>query len=94
MTTDLKQESGVRRENKTFASPITFEAIREPGAYLCHWSGHLLRVPKGATTADRAGRISLVSNEKLYVTRIDGDPEIPLPKARALAKETGVSTAF
>jgi len=74
--------------------PLTFDAIREPGAYVCHWSGHLLRVHREVNTADRSARTSMVSNQKLYVTRIGNDPEIPLPRARMVAREAGLSIAF
>lgn len=78
----------------THEAPITFDAIREPGTYVCRWSGLLLRVPKEASTAARPGRMGLVSNEQLYVTRISSDPGIPVATARTLAKEAGVSISF
>lgn len=94
MNARTKIENPARGTSANREAAITFDAIHEPGAYLCHWSGHLLRVPKEVTNMDHSARMSLVSKEKLYVTPIGGDPEIPLPKARALARETGVPIAF
>ena len=74
--------------------PIAFEAISEPGAYICNWSGHLLRVPRELSAAHRTARMTLVSNAKLEVTRIGSDPEMPVARARALAKEAGITVAF
>ncbi len=94
MATQTKYENFLRGESRTLEAPLAFDAIREPGVYVCHWSGHLLRIPKETISISHAGRMSLVSNEKPLVTRIGSDPDMPVTKARVIAREAGLSITF
>jgi hypothetical protein len=71
---------------------IPFDSIRAPGAYVCNWNGHLLRVPEKALVPD--GVINLVGPEPLYVTQISDDPAIPLRSARHAAQDMRLPVAF
>ncbi len=73
---------------------ITFDRISEPGSYICHWSGHLLRVSEEVRAISDAGQLILEAAETLFVTRLDGDPALPLDQARRLAKEKGINATF
>lgn len=94
MSSITQPANKVRTEAKGSVEKIPFESVRDPGAYLCHWSGHLLRVPREVAAAGRSARMSIVSSETLLVTRISDDPEVPAGRARALANEVGLKAAF
>ena len=80
----------------TFSGNTTlpFDGIHEPGAYICRWSGHLLRVPADSISSERTPRMSVISADALLVTKLDSDPFIPVPKARLLATNHDVSVNF
>jgi len=73
---------------------VPFDTIASPGTYVCTWSGHLLRVPRGCVDAGQSLGVNLVGREPLMVTKISDDPELPLTRARALAAELGLSAGF
>ena len=71
-----------------------WDQINEPGAYVCQWSGHLLRVPEDGVTAGRSPMINIVGPDPLYVTKISDYPWIPLTKARMLASNYDLNVNF
>jgi hypothetical protein len=71
---------------------IPFDSIRDPGAYICNWSGHLLRVPQQALVPN--GVMNIVAAEPLYVTKICDDPDVPLSQAREAASQYNVPVGF
>ena len=71
-----------------------FDAINEPGAYICNWSGHLLRVPQDAVTAGRSPKLNIVGLEPLMVTKISDNPYITLTKAKLLAANFDLNVNF
>ncbi len=73
---------------------IPFASICEPGAYVCNWSGHLLRVPQDAVTAGRSPLIDIVGPDGLFVTKICNDPFVPVTKARLLACNCDMAVNF
>lgn len=74
---------------------ILFGEIRSPGAYVCNWSGHLLRIPKRASIPADALVTSLGGREQpLTVTKISDDPSVPLADARRLAQKMGLTVGF
>jgi len=73
---------------------ITFDLLTEPGAYVCNWSGHLLRVPDPGAPCICGPPVNLIGQEPLVVTRISADPHIPLAAARRRAAEWGVRASF
>jgi len=73
---------------------IPFECINEPGAYICNWSGHLLRVPEDGVTPGRSPMINIVGSEPLFVTKIADNPYLTLTKARLLACNFDLNVSF
>jgi hypothetical protein len=71
-----------------------WDQINEPGAYVCQWSGHLLRVPDDGVTAGRSPMINIVGPDPLYVTKISNYPWISLTKARMLASNYDLNVNF
>ena len=90
-----KKSSG---ENTTSFSDvqctIPFDEINQPGAYICNWSGHLLRVPDDGVTAGRNAMVNIVGPQPLFVTRISSDPFVSITKARLLASNGDVNVNF
>ena len=73
---------------------VPFEAINEPGCYICNWSGHLLRVPGDGVAPGRSPLICILGTGPLYVTKISDNPYIPVTKARLLAANCDVGVDF
>lgn len=73
---------------------LPFDGICEPGAYICRWSGHLLRVPEDSISTEHTPRMSVVGSDALLVTKIDNDPYVTVTKARLLAANQDVSVNF
>jgi len=73
---------------------FAFENICDPGAYICNWSGHLLRVPEDGVTPGRSPMLSLVGPEQLYVTKISDNPYITVTKAKLIAANMDVCVNF
>ena len=81
----MTNETQTYKEN--YATPHTgttwrFDAINEPGTYVCNWSGHLLRVPEDGVSPGRSPLINIVGTEPLMVTKISDNPYITLTKAK------------
>jgi len=73
---------------------VKFDAIQEPGCYICNWSGHLLRVPEDGVAPGRSPLINMLGTEPLYVTKVADNPYIPLTKARMLACNFDINVNF
>ena len=91
-TTGTPRES--EQSNSGFGMQIPFEAINEPGCYICNWSGHLLRVPDDAVKPGRSPVITIKGAETLFVTKISNDPFCQVTKARLLAADCDVAVNF
>jgi hypothetical protein len=76
------------------AQTVPFDQICEPGAYICNWSGHLLRVPEDGVVAGRSPLLNIVGKEALFVTKISENPYITLTKAKLLAANWDVDVNF
>ena len=77
-----------------FGMQVPFEAINEPGCYVCNWSGHLLRVPNDAIQLGRSPLLSITGIDTPFVTRINGDPFVPVTRARMLAADLDITVNF
>lgn len=77
-----------------FGTQVPFEAINAPGCYVCHWSGHLVRVPDNAIKPGRSPLLSIKGTEPLFVTFLSADPYVPVSKARMLAADCDVVVNF
>ncbi|MBI3834343.1 MAG: hypothetical protein HY287_08450 [Planctomycetes bacterium] len=73
---------------------VPFEAIHQPGCYICNWSGNLLRVPEDGIAAGNAPAVSFIGNQSLFVTMISNNPYITVTKARLTAANFDVSVNF
>ncbi|MCK4340809.1 MAG: hypothetical protein KAY37_03705 [Phycisphaerae bacterium] len=73
---------------------VPFDTICSPGAYVCNWSGHLLRIPERTVVPGEAPRMNIIGPEPLTVTKISDNPGVSLAEARTLAASMGVSTGF
>ena len=93
MTTTLKQ-SEAEQNVQGYGTQLPFESISEPGAYVCNWSGHLLRVPDDSLKAGRSPTISMRGREPLFVTKIANDPFVQRSKARLLASDGDLPVNF
>jgi len=80
--------------SQTFGTTIPFDAINSPGAYICNWSGHLLRVPDDGITPGRSPLVNIVGCEPLTVTKISDNPFITLTKAKLLASNWDLNVNF
>ena len=77
-----------------YGSKIPFEGIHEPGAYVCNWSGHLLRMPGDAFQMGRAHEVSMLAKEPLFVTKVSDDSFVAISKARRLAGDCDLDVNF
>jgi hypothetical protein len=73
---------------------MPFDAINDPGAYVCNWSGHLVRVPGDAIAPGRSPLINMCGCDQLFVTKICDNPFVPVTKARLLASNCDVAVNF
>ena len=87
----LSVPSGVRHVAGT---TIPFGNIAEPGCYVSHWDGHLLRVLPGGVVAGRSPVLSIVGRRTLYVTKISSDPFLPMTRARSAAANLDLNVEF
>ena len=94
MTTDTAQKTIKNNVNNACASTIPFDQINETGAYVCNWSGHLLRVPEDGIAPGRSPLLNIVGCTPLFVTKICTDPYVSITKARLLACNCDVNVNF
>ena len=73
---------------------IPFDGIDGPGAYVCDWSGHLLRLPEEEVAPGRSVLFNMVGPEPLTVTKISDDPFVTLKDAKLLAADYDVGVNF
>lgn len=73
---------------------VPFDSIQEPGAYICTWSGHLLRIPEDGVTPGRSPMVNIVGAEPLFVTKICENPFVTVTKARLLAANYDLPVNF
>jgi len=79
---------------QALGSSLPFDEVDTPGAYVCDWSGHLLRVTERAVTLGRAPALNIVGSAPLTVTKISDDPEVPITEAKRLAGRFKLSISF
>jgi hypothetical protein len=64
---------------------LALDVLSEPGAYVCNWSGHLLRVRPDAFPGGRQPGLNIIGDRPLTVTKISDDPDVVISKAKRLA---------
>ena len=90
--TTTQQREGTTREG--LGMQVPFEAINDPGCYVCNWSGHLLRIPEDGIKPGRSPLLSITARDPLFVTKISDNPFIPVSKARMVAADCDVNVNF
>ena len=73
---------------------FAFDQINDPGAYICNWSGHLVRMPEDAVSAGRSPVLEILGRDVLHVTKISENPFIPVTKARMIASDLDLVVNF
>ena len=73
---------------------LAYDQIERPGAYVCNWSGHLLRIADDAVHAGRSPVLGIVGKGQLTVTRISEDPFVQVTKARMVASNLDLDVNF
>lgn len=89
----------VTRTSASFARPckgatVPLDTVSSPGAYVCNWSGHLMRIPASSLLPGGPLAMNIVGGEPLTVTKISDDPDVLLSEARSLAGGFGLSAEF
>jgi hypothetical protein len=88
------KRNSARRRGPAVGARVPFDAAHDPGAYVCNWSGHLLRVPGMEPDRSRPPPLNLVGPEPLFVTKISDNPLVPVQQARSLAAEFALDVNF
>ncbi len=73
---------------------IPFDVLNEPGAYVCNWSGHLLRVRENALRAMGGTSLNIIGDQPLTLTKISDDPDVVLSRAKHLAEYFRIDAHF
>jgi hypothetical protein len=94
MKLHMATDCPVGSHTTALGAAVPFNVVDTPGAYVCNWSGHLLRVPDDAITSWRSPVVNLVGNEPLTVTKISDDPDVPLSQAKRLATDLRLEVHF
>lgn len=94
MSATMTQPQKVSQTSDFACTTMTWDQINDPGAYICHWSGHLLRVPEDGVTPGRSPLLSLIGPEPLFVTKISNNPYITVTKAKLVAANFDLSVNF
>jgi hypothetical protein len=87
--TSLQTENGA-----SVGTTVPFEAISEPGCYICNWSGHLLRIPEDGVAPGRSPLINMIGSETLFVTKLSNNPFLTVTKARTIASNLDCAVNF
>ena len=74
---------------------VLLQDIAEAGAYVCHWSGDLLRVTEHEIPQHNVPESAEAPQDQLLqTTKISGDPFIPISQARFLASNFDIDISF
>lgn len=73
---------------------LALDVLNEPGAYVCNWSGHLLRVRPDAFPGGRQPGLNIVGDRPLTITKISDDPDVVISKAKRLAAFFNLEVKF
>lgn len=87
-------ETGDEEARIALGASIPFDVVHEPGAYVCNWSGHLLRVHQDVLDHAHQGPVNLIGSEPLLVTKISDNPQIGISRARAIAGQLALAVNF
>lgn len=71
-----------------------FSGITEPGTYVMHRTGLLVRVPPDAMGAGRSPVITVAGRSPVWVSKVSDDPWIPAHMARSIAADHDLYVNF
>jgi hypothetical protein len=94
MTSETTQTYNEYHTNSSAGTTWPFDAISEPGTYICQWNGYLVRVPEDAVSPGRSPKINMIGKGPLMVTKISDNPYVPLTKAKLLASNFDLNVNF
>ena len=92
--TNASQSTQFCETSASVGTTMPFESIKEPGCYICNWTGHLLRVPEDGVAPGRSPLLNIVGTEPLVVTKISENPYLTLTKAKIIAANIDVNVNF
>ncbi len=70
------------------------DEITEPGAYVCHGSGDLIRICGAGVPSDDTEAAKSGGSEPVYVTQVSRDPFVPISRARLAAANLDIEISF
>ena len=74
---------------------VLLQDILEPGAYVCHWNGDLLRVLENELPLDELPNVPETTEDQvLETTKVSDDPFIPISQARMAASNFDIAVNF
>ena len=92
--TTTSQTTITNNTGASIGTKIPFDAINDPGCYICDWSGHLMRVPEDGVAAGRSPLINIVGCDQLFVTKISDNPYCTITKAKLIAANLNCDVNF
>ena len=84
----------VHKKIATDYSETSFANIEDPGCYIVHQTGSLMRIPEDALSPGRSPTMEIVGNDPLTVTKISDNPYLQLGKARLVAADLDLQVNF
>lgn len=73
---------------------LPLASLREQGAYVCNWDGHLVRMPETIPSINDSPFFNIVSKEPLFVTKISENPYVSISTARQVASNLDMPVNF
>ena len=64
------------RSGPRAGAQVPLDTVDAPGAYVCNWSGHLLRISERSLLPAGPLALNIVGAEPLTVTRISENPDL------------------
>ncbi len=85
---------GLQERGLALGASVPLDEIHEGGAYVCNWSGHLLRVSGDSLDCGPGLPVKVIGCEPLLATKISENPYVSISRARALACEFSLPANF
>ena len=82
------------RPDDRFSDTVALEEIAEPGAYVCHCCGDLIRVVDAPTLPGDEAFLQAHGGQAVRVSRLSGDPFVPITWARMEAANLDLRVSF
>lgn len=76
--------------NRERSSAIPLTSAANPGTYVCHESGMLLRIPHAQDDGHEFARQLRFGPRHWTVTQLSADPRVGVSEARVIARQLGL----